>query len=98
VSCHVEMETHSGHGVKRDRLEADEVVARRNGRGDLGGPGRVLRNHLARGPAAAVHSAREEPGVVDLEPRQAAGADASAARAGALGEVRELRAVRVGPN
>jgi hypothetical protein len=90
--------SHSGHRVESDRLEADEVVARRDRRRDGGSPGRGLVDHLTSSPLTGVDSAREETRLVDLEPVKAASADASAGRARALGEVGELGAVRVGPD
>ena len=76
--------------MKRDSLETDEIVAGGNSSGDGSGPGGVLGDHLAVGPRAAVDGAGEQPGLVDLEPLERVRVDASAARAGALGEVREL--------
>jgi hypothetical protein len=75
--------------VQGDRLEPDEVRARRHGHRDRGRPGRVLRNHLAGGPAASVDRAGKKTGVINLEPLEAVRVDASARRPRALGQVGE---------
>lgn len=60
-------DTHSGHGVESDSLEADQVVSRWDGGGDGGCPGAVLGNHLPSSPRTVIHGAREETGLVNLE-------------------------------
>lgn len=77
-------------GVESDGLEADEVVARRNRRGDRGRPGRVISDHLACGPASAVDGSGKETSFVDLEPLQGVGVDSRAGGSGALREVSQL--------
>ena len=67
-----------GQRVQRDRLEADEVRAARDARGDGRCPARVLRDHLPVAPRAAVDRAGEEAGFVDLEPLESGGCSISA--------------------
>lgn len=76
--------------MKGDRLEADEVVTRGDGRGDSRRPGRVVGDHLAVTPRAGVDSAGQETGLVNLEPFERVSVDASAGRARAFREVSEL--------
>ena len=76
--------------MQGDRLEADEVVARGDGGRDRRRPGRVLVDHLARAPVAVADRAREEAGLVDLEPLERVRVHAGAGVAGALREVGEL--------
>ena len=87
--------THGGHRVERDGLEADEVVAGGDRGRDRRRPGRVVGDHLAVGPRAAVDGAGEEPGLVDLEPLERVRVHTRARRAGALGEVRQLESATV---
>ena len=56
-----------GEGVQRDRLEADEVVARGHAARDRRRPGRVLVDHLAGAPVAVTDRAGEQASLVDLE-------------------------------
>ena len=60
-------QTHSRHGVKGDRLEADQIVARGNGCRDGSGPGAVLCDHLPGSPRAVVDRSREETSLVNLK-------------------------------
>lgn len=53
--------------MESDGLETDEIVSGRNCRGDGRRPGRVLSNHLAVSPRAAINGTREQPGFVNLE-------------------------------
>lgn len=77
--------------MQSNRLEADEVVAGRDRGRDRGRPRGVVSDHLAVGPAAIEDGTREKTGFVNLEPLERVRADASAGRARALGEVRELQ-------
>lgn len=79
-----------GEGVQSNRLEADEVVARRDGRGDRRRPGRVLVDHLASRPVAVADRARQKAGLVDLEPLERRRVHASARATRALRQVGEL--------
>lgn len=63
--------------MQGNRLETDEIVTGRDGGRDGGRPGRVVGDHLAGAPSAAVDGSRKETGLVNLEPAEAVRVDAS---------------------
>lgn len=65
----------SRHRVEGDGLEANQVLAWWDRRGNNCRPSRVLRNHDARCPCAAIDSAINETGFLNLEPLCSGGID-----------------------
>jgi hypothetical protein len=58
---------YSRERVKGNGLEANEVRAAWDRRGDGGGPGVVLGDHQTRTPTAGVDGSGQKTGLVDLE-------------------------------